>query len=382
MNALSIHPQGQAHYCLTSTQTFPSDLQELQNSREEIHYQLQSGAWPATCGKCQRKESKSQQSRRLHMWARKEKIYGYEKSHDYVEKATQPLVRHLDISFSNSCNLSCAMCTSEFSSGWIKHDKQAVAEGLEFRDFTLPFQKISRISEETLDYVLGQIENMDLIIIKGGEPTREPLCLDFLHKVAEKKKTKTSVFIQSNGTQPPEKWLTGLDNLEFEMGISMDGWEDVFNWIRGPYFHDVLRHIEALQGRDNVLSLTVDFTLSTFNVFHLPFFLEKILQLKDAYPKIKQCPVFQWVHQIYASPLALPLEDREKVLEKILPLLQAHPSFFLDQEVLIDTLKRPRLKQESVATTLRWFRYLQKIRGFKMGLDENLVEEALLSSRL
>lgn len=385
MNAMTIHPHGQAHYCLTSSDSFPENLQQLQAQQQETHQKMQQGHWPEGCGRCQRKEEKGQQSRRLHTWQRKEKIYGSASAQDFVTNAKAPAIRHLDISFSNSCNLSCAICSSEFSSSWIKHDKEAVESGLEFRNFTQPFQKISRLSPEMLDYIDTQIDKIDLVIIKGGEPTREPLCLDFLKRISQSQQQSPSknlnIFIQSNGTHAPEKWLNGLETLNIEIGISMDGWGDVFNWIRGPYFDQVLANIGSLNNSTEIKSITLDFTLSAFNVFHLPVFLEKALELKQQHAKIKECPVFQWVHQDYASPLAIPLEDRKKILEKCLPILEKHKDFFLDFEVLVDTLQRPRLKPDAIQITRRWFDYLQKIRTTNLGPDADLIHEALTSQR-
>lgn len=377
MNALSVHPQGYSHFCLTSTLPSSKDLKVLNQSRQEVHDALLADQWPSSCTRCLNKENKNLESRRLRTWSRKERSYGTDEAEDMVTKANAPVIRHLDISFSNACNLSCAICSSEFSTGWIRHDKQAVAEGLEFRNFTSAYPKKASLSDDLFAQVMSQLENIDVIIIKGGEPTLEPRCLEFLKAFAQMKRTGTSVFIQSNGTTRPEKWLEGLDDLELEVGISMDGWGEVFNFARGPYFEQVLENIKELNSRPNIRSLTIDFTLSIFNILHLPEFLNRILELKALAPKIKFCPVFQWVQQPYGNPLTVPLEIRLEILSRAEKILHHEKDFFLDSQFLINLLQRPRASQADIDIAQRWFAYMKKVRGYSLGPTEGPLELAL-----
>lgn len=377
MNALSVHPQGYAHFCLTSKLPASKDLETLNQSRKEIHTSLLEEAWPDSCTRCLHKENKNLESRRLRTWSRKERSYGSQTASAMVQQAVSPMIRHLDISFSNTCNLSCAICSSEFSTGWIRHDKQAVAEGLEFRDFTQAYTQKASLSDELLSQVMDQLSNIDVVIIKGGEPTLEPRCLEFLQALARLKRGGTSVFIQSNGTTRPSKWLAGLDDLELEVGISMDGWGEVFNFARGPYFEQVLENIKELNSRANIRSLTIDFTLSIFNILHLPDFLNHVIELRATAPKIKFCPVFQWVQQPYGNPLTIPLEIRLDVLRRCEPLLTKEKDFFLDSHFLMSLLQRPRAPQETINIAQRWFEYMKKMRGYSLGPTELPLELAL-----
>jgi organic radical activating enzyme len=377
MNALTIHPQGQVHYCLTSKLPAPKSLAELDLLRQSIHTKLLNNEYPESCRSCKNKQDNGLNSRRMHFWNRKSNFYGPEAAAAMVTQAQKPILRHLEISFSNTCNLSCAMCSSEFSSSWIQHDKKAIESGLEFRNFTKIFSQTARISKDLVQEILDRADSLDLILIKGGEPTADPMCIYFLKQLAEKKLSRTSVFIQTNGTIAPEKWLNDLNHISFDIGISMDGFGDVFNWIRGPFFDQVLNHISILSSSEKIKSITIDFTLSAFNVYHLPDFFEKILQLKKQFPKIKQCPVFQWVQQPYASPLAIPLNDRLKILSDLQKFIQGNESFFLDYSVLETILQQPRSSNTDISKVQKWFTYLNQIRGFSVGEHEQKIISAL-----
>lgn len=381
LNAIAIHPQGYPHFCLTSTLESKGSIKDLNENRKNIHLQLLSGDWPDSCKRCLNKEKRNLQSRRTRTWERKIKIYGRELAELYVNNQIEPNIRHLEISFSNVCNISCAMCSSEFSSTWINHDSKAIEQGLQFREFTKPFQKIARASPNLLEEVLTQSDNLDLIIVKGGEPTREPLALDFLEKISERSKNKKSpyVFIQSNGTRPPKEWIYRLKNLKLEIGFSFDGWGNVFNWIRGANFDQVLSHFHEISELDFVRSMSIDFTLSAYNCFHLPIFLEKITELKSKIPKLDRCPVFQWVQQPYASPLNLKQENREKILELSDNILNKNEKFFLNSDNLRKILLQPRAKVESIQQGIQWYEYMNKIRGFKMEEYDELIRESLFN---
>ncbi|MNL25362.1 hypothetical protein D3C87_1468420 [compost metagenome] len=112
-----------------------------------------------------------------------------------------------------------------------------------------------------------------------------------------------------------------------------------------------------------VVALSVDFTLSSFNVFHLPEFLEKMLELKSQMKKLNLCSVFQWVQQPYASPANLKLEDRQEVAALAHPLLEKDAGFFMNSENLLRVLNLPRASEESRQKALQWHEFLVRQRG-------------------
>lgn len=94
-------------------------------------------------------------------------------------------------------------------------------EGLSFRNFTETFSKISKASDSLLNNILSEAHDLDLIIVKGGEPTRDPNCLNFLEKVGASSKQNNSlnVFIQTNGTLAPSELGPPLDKAQSKCGF-------------------------------------------------------------------------------------------------------------------------------------------------------------------
>lgn len=365
LNALAVHPQGAQKFCLTSSLEPTENPNEFQEQAMRIHEQLASGEWPESCRSCRTKEAKGLQSRRMKTWLRKLRIYDTKKFNQIQNEQNAPILRHLEISFSNICNLNCAMCSSEFSSSWIQDDAKAVAAGLEFRNFTGSYKAIQRFSKDKMEQLLAKSQELDLVIIKGGEPTRDPLCLEFLNHLSNISFQQTPiVFLQTNGTRHPKEWLPSTQKaLHLEVGFSLDGWGPVYEWIRGTDFATVLNHFMILDESPEVKSLSVDFTLSAFNAFHFPEFLTRILELKRKMKKLEICPSFQWAQESYARVDNLLLKDRLLIRELVRPLFESEPLFFANYESILRVLEQEQVNQSVRHDALRWIDHMSNLRG-------------------
>lgn len=379
LNAIAVHPQGYSHFCLTSTLRHEGGIKSFEKIREEIHQELLDGKWPDSCRRCKNKEDRNLQSRRTRTWERKADMYGVDLAKKYVLESSKSTIRHLEVSFSNLCNISCVMCSSEFSTTWFAHDKKAIEEGLQYRNFTGPFQSLKRMTPQMMEEIFDHVENFDLIIIKGGEPTREPTCLEFLKRLngSSKRKKNLAVFLQSNGTRAPEDWMKDLESLNFEMGFSMDGWGQVFEWIRGTKFDPFLKNFRDTQKVPFVRSVSIDFTLSAYNCFHLPEFFTRLIQLKEECPKLSEVPVFQWVQQDYASPLNLLQTDRMRIADALEPVLEKGKGLFLNGENLLNVLRQPRASEKSLEQGRSWYEYLKKMRGYSLQEWDDSIHQSL-----
>ena len=378
LNALAVHPHGDRKFCLTSTLPAIKMAEEFDAQRMSIHKDLLNDKWPASCKSCKFKENQNIQSRRTRTWERKISRYGESEAVEILNKQEKPYIRHLEITFSNLCNITCAMCSSEFSSSWIKLDKKALDSGLNFRDFTRPFQTVNRMTPQMMEEILSHASEFDLVIIKGGEPTIEPLCLEFLQKLGKlRPENGPLVFIQTNGTRDPAEWLPYTEGLKLEVGFSLDGWGKIGDWIRGTDFDQVLKNFKTVAMHPSVQEITVDFTFSLFNCFHLADFFEKMLELKRDTPKFRECAVFQWVQQFYASPLSLALESRLKVKDQVSAVFEKDPALFLNFENLLKVLELPRLSEAQIETARKWTHFMNDSRGFSIFDLQPELESAL-----
>ena len=167
-------------------------------------------------------------------------------------------LKHLDISFSNTCNLACAMCSNRYSSKWNIINKKfpeltEITRSAPFESFTLSYAQIDDILEKSID--------LQSLVIKGGEPLLDKKSCYFLENLS-KINPDLDVMIVSNVTAVDISILKPFTNLKII--ASIDGLEDVYRWIRGFDFTTIDNNIDTLLS--NKIKVGVNFTISAYNL--------------------------------------------------------------------------------------------------------------------
>ena len=112
------------------------------------------------CNNCLKKEASGGKSYRMMYERNRQKIdVPFEKN----------VLRHLDISFSNTCNLSCIMCSNIFSSKWNSIQKLFPAE-LADKKGNMPGNFTHTLTKKQIDEILEKCDSLITCSIKGGEP--------------------------------------------------------------------------------------------------------------------------------------------------------------------------------------------------------------------
>jgi len=188
-------------------------------------------------------------------------------------------LKHLDISFSNTCNLACVMCSNRYSSKWNIINKKfpeltEITKSKPFESFNLSYAQIDDILEKSI--------NLQSIVIKGGEPLLDKKCCYFLENLS-KINPDLDVMIVSNVTAVDISILKPFKNLKII--ASIDGLEDVYRWIRGFDFTTVDKNIDTLL--NNNIQVIVNFTITAYNLHMLQkthdYFIEKGIHHFGAY---------------------------------------------------------------------------------------------------
>lgn len=180
------------------------------------------------------------------------------------QRNTENMKVFLSIAFSNTCNLDCVMCGSEYSSKWYslyKNNKEVNKfYGPDSPGSILPHS----LSYEQVDEVLKLIPSIEEVIIKGGEPLVDPKVLYFLEKIVD---IKPNIIISmvSNLTVLNLKLLNKFKNLN--LMVSIDGIGKVYEWIRGTDFGPVNENIMQFAKQGG--KVKVQPTLSAYNVEHM-----------------------------------------------------------------------------------------------------------------
>ena len=152
------------------------------------------------------------------------------------------------LKLANTCNMSCTYCY------W-------------FNDVSV-YEKSKLIRKEVLDSFYEKLRrhisrhklSRFSVVLHGGEPLlagkrRVEEILDQLNRIQIELGMKVKAYIQTNGLLLDDEWLDILKSFNVEIGLSIDGPEEIHDLyrrdLRGrPTFHKILRSIRLMQDRN------------------------------------------------------------------------------------------------------------------------------------
>ena len=183
------------------------------------------------------------------------------KSKKIILNASPNVMRRLDISFGNSCNLNCVMCSNYFSSSWNNIIKDYEDDYFDiFQDKKLKYYDISYDKIDEILVTLEEHKTVESVIIKGGEPFYNKKTLYFLDKLYK----GLDLSIVTNASVVNKKILELLDKFKSVLIIiSIDGTDKLYEWIRGYSWDKIQTNIKKLQK----YNCKYQFTLTAYN-FH------------------------------------------------------------------------------------------------------------------
>ena len=169
----------------------------------------------------------------------------------------------LSIAFSNTCNLDCVMCSSEYSSKWYqtwKHNAEIKEYFGGDTDSDRQY-KPHGLSYEQIDEVLKIVPRLKGLIIKGGEPLVDPKVLYFLERCVDIN-PDINVSMVSNLTILNMKLLAKFRKLNLQ--VSIDGIHKTYEWIRGTEFSSVDYNIDQFHAAGGRIQIQP--TMSAYNM--------------------------------------------------------------------------------------------------------------------
>jgi len=270
----------------------------------------------------------------------KEKEIGVSKRLDEIKKNPhfrKPLSfpSHLQLKINNVCNLKCIMCSPQYSSKWNEDVDKFVSmrPGLVSTTF-------EEIDKNYLKKILFLFIHNKTIMPKqlelyGGEPM---LAKDFWHLVQgfDMKILRNIIFRANiNGTILTEEQIKTLWKFEKNiLNISVDGIEDVFEFVRYPAKWNVVnkninRLREEKKKKPSKFVLNMFFTLSSFSAVGLNDFLDYCNDNQLEY----------YINVADTEPTPTPKNENEKIIfnEKGF----SHPAMLPDKvkEIILTSIK-------------------------------------------
>jgi organic radical activating enzyme len=252
---LDISPQGEFKPCCKYTRTIADNLDDYKNSNElkQLQEDFLAGRKPEACNRCWKDESAGLPSKRT-------------LDNQYLFNNQQPEfkgIRVLGLTFGNTCNLACRICSSYPSSRW----------GAEAKKQDPVF--MTRLIEE-----LGDVTHIE---IAGGEPfyaDAKPHFHLLTDLIKQGKAGNVSLHYITNGTRLPSSAIVQdiwPNFKKVDVQVSIDGTKKQFEYNRWPASWldlsiNLSRWQEIKQQYTNI-QLSISHTVSIFTLHALPDFL-------------------------------------------------------------------------------------------------------------
>ena len=311
-------------------------IEQVRNSDslKKIRQQMLAGEWPESCGRCQKEESLGLRSKRIYaseyLQRPAEFYHAATQSDGSIETARWPL-EDLDLRFGNKCNLKCRMCGPSDSNAWYGD-----FEALNGRSYQ-PEGNFSWYHEPRFwDELFEQAQSLQHLYLVGGEPLLIRQHFDFLKKLAETGRASEVVLeYNSNLTVLPDEVLEIWKAFkEVKIGISMDGYSSLNDYIRHPsQFKKIEENLRKLDKAPIALTAWIATTLSIYNFLDLnDLFIWKIGMdfKKVGTSKSKPLVTPHFLHKpSHLSLKCLPVEIKSKTREAV-PELRQEFSFRLN----------------------------------------------------
>ena len=241
---------------------------------QEVRDSLEKGFYPKACISCKKKDVLKIDLNRHRVNAELQKTN--------VEPGKLKL---LEISFSNTCNLACAMCSNRFSSKWNEHTKTAPQSILDLTEQKKVFT--NTLTYKEIDEILENSKDLLKVVIKGGEPLYDKKTLYYLENLVEIN-PNVNIRIVTNLTVYNEKLLKKFPNLI--LSVSIDGLDDVYNYIRGFDF-EIIKENFIKVSELNLKHVNINYTTTAYNMHQVS---DTYLFFKNIYEEYNNLNKFSW----------------------------------------------------------------------------------------
>jgi MoaA/NifB/PqqE/SkfB family radical SAM enzyme len=277
----------------------------------------------------------------------------------------EPILKFLEIGFSNICNLKCRTCSSTLSTSWSKDE--ILAKTL-FNEIKIKKQKNK---SNKFFFQDEDLQNLKHVKFVGGEPMLNPEFLPFLEKLVELKVNKNCILeLFTNSSYFPDNRV--VNNLVLFEGarihLSVDGYGEKNDYIRHfskwNKVDDVIGKWLDVRANNKNISIQLEVAVSIYNIIYfedlLDWWIEKNNKIKNGECRIHMIFVFS---PEYLSARNIPEDLKMKIKDIIKRLISKYKNY----EHIIFWLKNIELTmlgkgENKINEFLRYTKALDKIR--------------------
>jgi len=254
--------------------TLTPDEYWVSDEMQDMRKQLLAQQWPDKCKFCKNKVEKNLKDETW-IWDKHFGKVDVELDIEFGNTTKGPMF--LDYRPSNHCNLKCRMCvpnassqiTTEFQQHahlqkWFTAPEKIVKNFDEFKNFTSSIQ-------------LKQIK------ILGGEPTIDPLVVEFLEAILENYTELPSLRFTTNGTNLNSKFRKIMEQFDdIHVVFSIDAVGAAYEYVRtNANWSKTKKTIEEIFKKDMAKHYGFNIVLMPYNIFHITDLLAWFKELQD-----------------------------------------------------------------------------------------------------
>ena len=272
------------------------DLDEARNAQilKDVRVSMMNDEWNPECERCRQEEINGIRSRREY------ESEDWDLTLEEAKAKTAPDgsistddfdIEFFDIRYGNFCNLKCRMCGPTDSHSWYE-DHVKLYDKTTYKDthdiIKLTKNAKGRWSTEQYDWFKNSnfywnnfekhTGKAKKLYIVGGEPLIIQEHFESLERlVASGRSKEIQIEYNSNLTNVTDRMLKLWEQFQqVRIGVSIDGYGDVFEYQRTPAkWNAVYKNMQKLDNNPNInFKGWFAFTITPFNVFHLPEFMK------------------------------------------------------------------------------------------------------------
>jgi organic radical activating enzyme len=165
-------------------------------------------------------------------------------------------LKMIQFKMSNKCQLTCAHCCPELSSGWAK-----------LLNITPYVHKSFEITPEFIAELVELLPDLEIIKFTGGEPFLDPDHWKMLRLLGEHDRSHCRIEYITNGLVKPQHNLW-QGWKEVTCSVSADGYKDSYEWFRrGANWQELVESVDNLS-KYSTVSINYSLTPYTIQDYH------------------------------------------------------------------------------------------------------------------
>jgi MoaA/NifB/PqqE/SkfB family radical SAM enzyme len=257
-----------------------------------------SGQWPKGCHLCKEAEDIGAKSMRHDYHQISDIVFDLDMYNNDTGEIDFKAVKHIELRFSNSCNMACLHCSDVYSSGWMsklkhyKSDKEDKDNKL--IQLTREFHKQNKdedlsisISIEEMESIVNDLNanfpNLIKIDFAGGEVLYQKQffpCLELLAKHPNAQNISLTFHSNFNAKFNPEELSRLLQPFRLPIiHMSLDAGKNIYPYFRTGQWEVLKDNINRFRAIDKKTEMNIVCTTSAYQIMDIENIFESFMEL-------------------------------------------------------------------------------------------------------